>query len=411
MWLACMCVEMFLLFSSLIIFVFGLGPDVPQTPDYSEVEMRNYFEELFPDFSDEETEVTGYVDLDDKIHPSQFAMEVRELLDDTERVGPDLSREASMIELLPSGQVLWLDHCIITTGSSSLWAVHGNSDLLVKYQIYMLTDRDMEYFHPLSREYYMMSRIQHMGFTPKVHYLSGPSLLLPRFVSSEKVSHVNMADQNWQSYAVGRDVRFMVMERIHGAPLCQMQTFSFTENQVALIGFKMLKILQQLHDHAGIVHGDIHAGNLIYESARNGLKLIDFGLANFIMPANVQGPPRAQHYLYAPWEQEGFRPERRDDVYRAVIILVEFFVGYNFLEQWFNQQSFEESLRAKKFANLFAPRVKTNSNNPHVTHLTNLHLAHLDKWSNILKLAQSVNLNERPPYEAILAQLLTICRS
>ena len=91
---------------------------------------------------------------------------------------------------------------------------------------------------------------------------------------------------------------------------------------------KTIEILAQVHS-GGLVHGDIHRFNLVYADLNNvpgTLGLIDFGRAEPFVDANGEhvrrGPPETPYgdwnaALLSPWEIEGLRLTRRDDMFRT----------------------------------------------------------------------------------------------
>lgn len=71
------------------------------------------------------------------------------------------------------------------------------------------------------------------------------------------------------------------------------------------IMLKTIRGIKQMHDR-GIMHGDIHTGNVVIMSKDNPrIGFIEFCLA---------------FSLYLTYESDGYRASYRDDVYRAVLI-------------------------------------------------------------------------------------------
>ena len=91
---------------------------------------------------------------------------------------------------------------------------------------------------------------------------------------------------------------------------------------------KTIEILAQVHS-AGLVHGDIHGKNLVYADVNDvpgTLRLIDYGRAEPFVDANGEhvreGRPATPYgdwskALLSPWEIEGLRLTRRDDMFRT----------------------------------------------------------------------------------------------
>ena len=323
---------------------------------------------------------------------AELDLHIREAIEDLDKPGPIVEKGPSrLFETLPSGEIFVLEKPRHMTRCSVLWTVENRPDLFIKYQVYP-REVDPIYLHPLSREFYFSGLVEPLNISPKMHYLSGPAFAPVRAVASPKFGQAGMS--NWNTQALGREVRFVVMERIDGKSLLELQNRPFSEKHTAIIGIHMISIIRKLHDATNIVHGDIHAGNWMYQKSM-GLKLIDFGRARFVSPQTAHGLPFGKHQLWSPWEQQGAYSQRRDDVYRAVFILVQCLVGPEFVKKWLD--SFDESqmIAQKLFANLF----EINSS---------ISLSNFQQWRSVLLLARSCTQDQRPPYEAILGQLRAV---
>jgi serine/threonine protein kinase len=87
-----------------------------------------------------------------------------------------------------------------------------------------------------------------------------------------------------------------------------------------------LQAIERIHVK-GVVHGDIHWGNLVLLN-RNGhqdLRLIDFGNAMFademeLLPAIVRVPGSYNHCYFSHWNLAGYRFAYRDDVFKALMV-------------------------------------------------------------------------------------------
>ena len=329
------------------------------------------------------------------LNPTELDFHLREVVDDMDKSGPDMNSIGNRMEPLLNGEILGLERQLFRSWSSALWSVTNRPDILIKYQIYA-PDEYPVYFHSLSREYYFLDWIEHLRISPKVFYLSGPSRVGARATTSRKCSAVAMTDIEWTKEAVGREVRFMVMEKVPGLSLYEYQEQRrFTEKSAAHFGKKIMNILRILHDETNIVHGDIHMGNWMYEPVGQLVKLIDFGSARFVTSNIAPREPRSKHVLWSPWEHEGSYAQRRDDVFRTVFILAELVTGRDFLINWFKPKNSNQMIRDKLNANLFQL-------NPLVL------IRQGEKWQNILRLARSCTQDERPNYEAIIAELESI---
>ena len=99
---------------------------------------------------------------------------------------------------------------------------------------------------------------------------------------------------------------------------------------VVQITVQVVELLRDLHA-TGVVHGDVHGGNILFKDSSSvvdmstsQLVLIDFEFALFY-PVEVGMDARRTDStahrvpaLLSPWELQGFRTGRRDDVFRAI---------------------------------------------------------------------------------------------
>ena len=127
-------------------------------------------------------------------------------------------------------------------------------------------------------------------------------------------------------------MRFMVMKRM-GPCLSERVADTSNLHLGVQVGVQMMHLLRRLHN-AGIYHGDIHAGNVCESrSEPEVFKLIDFGFGGFVegesFDAGSRGPIRT-HASLTEWQLNGYRPSRRDDVYKAVELVAFIAVGHSF---------------------------------------------------------------------------------
>ncbi len=103
-----------------------------------------------------------------------------------------------------------------------------------------------------------------------------------------------------------------------------------------------MELIEQLHD-AGIMHNDIHGGNIAFRSPLGDtqwggpnsddlpdLVLIDFGFSSFFPPDMGSARQTSQETIdsfnkvfVSPWQMTLSREGRRDDVYRLVQLLAD----------------------------------------------------------------------------------------
>ena len=142
----------------------------------------------------------------------------------------------------------------------------------------------------------------------------------------------------------GSTARMLLMEKFGGVDLeaffARFRASRGVEyiQAVLTIGLKSLNLVKRLHAR-GIVHGDIHPGNILFKTDKNlaatdwrtdDLVLIDLGLASFF-PDEVDHSEFAPHararsnpFVLSHWELDSQRPGRRDDVFRLFEMLAVF---------------------------------------------------------------------------------------
>lgn len=121
-------------------------------------------------------------------------------------------------------------------------------------------------------------------------------------------------------YDVGRagNVEYLVMELLEGTLLAdRLRKGPLPLTEAMAAGRALASALAEAH-RIGIVHHDVKPGNILL--TRNGLSLIDFGIAN---PATARaGIPAGTPPYMAP-EQAGGTSDPRSDVYSAGVVLRE----------------------------------------------------------------------------------------
>ena len=126
-------------------------------------------------------------------------------------------------------------------------------------------------------------------------------------------------------YDVGPN--FLVMELLDGSTLAdEMQKGPLAWEQIIRYGAQVSSALTEAHAR-GIVHRDLKPGNIMV--TRNGLKVMDFGLARMASDATltaantVMGTPE---YM-SPEQMQGWEADERTDLFALGLVLYEMAAG------------------------------------------------------------------------------------
>jgi tetratricopeptide (TPR) repeat protein/predicted Ser/Thr protein kinase len=149
-----------------------------------------------------------------------------------------------------------------------------------------------------------------------------------------KLNHPNIETVYAFSSQDGLD--FLAMELISGVPLNQrLKDGPVSEREVMRFGVQMCDGLAAAHDQ-GVIHRDLKPSNL-FITAENRLKILDFGLAILLKPAEAgditrsitEVPGRVEGTLpyMSPEQLRGESTDARSDIYSAAAVLYEMSTG------------------------------------------------------------------------------------
>jgi hypothetical protein len=175
------------------------------------------------------------------------------------------------------------------------------------------------------------------------------------------------------------------------------------------IGIKLLNILEKLHNQGGVVHGDIHTGNVcLSESDDEKLVLIDFARARFVSETQTDERIRASQSwndaFLSPWEIDGFISSRRDDVFRALLVTAVLINGHEYYEYLSGQNDeISTSMTIKQTENLFIyPGTIESSNDSYVNERSDM----VQNLQKALEHSRSLHsTSDKPPYGLIIQAL------
>ena len=263
-------------------------------------------------------------------------------------------------------------------------------------------------FNPILRDWAVMSNFMHTAVTPKVYFLS-PAVALPRLKTPKTDFTMTSAERELCIHR-GGTVRYLVMEKGYASlsqVMRQVYRRPLSLRETVSVMLKTLRFISELHSR-GIIHGDIHSGNVLLMNAKFwDIRLIDFGASIFSdeldgLPDKDNTPMNYVHPLLTHWNMEdGYRYSYRDDVYRTLWMGASLMNGPHFDAYFTNLAVVDPPalVEFKKSSFIFTyPGESVDVIPPHGDIRT-----HLEK---ALRLARSVaTVHNRPPYGAILEEL------
>ena len=257
---------------------------------------------------------------------------------------PDLDAALDAFTPLMGGEmhenVLGLDS--ITVGAtigrgrwSTVKAVIGQPRLALKYQLNC--EQLNAELHPLLMDYWLGVAAAKVGAAAMPAFVS-PAAALPPYNTTAK-SDVVASETEWETCrAHGGVIRYMLMERV-GECLSVFEKRDthgpyMSVHLATRVGIQVLSLLKRLHT-SGIVHGDIHPGNICQKLNKPGeMTLIDFGTGLFVDAEITHRPVAGSltwvHPAMSPWQLDGWGYSRRDDIYKLLFTMANLMIGESF---------------------------------------------------------------------------------
>ena len=291
----------------------------------------------------------------------------------------------------------------VATKTSVIFEAERTPDLLVKYQVDCF-DIDTEGIHPLLKDYWFLRRLGEKKLTPRAYFLSAPASMPIR--ETFKTTFLMTPRERYSCAKAGGRVRYMLSEKVGKDIHSLMANYAGGKvpvEKVFRLGVKMMDLIRKLHDEGGVVHGDIHTGNICFKSEHNHeeLRLIDFGRANLVVSAADGVEPIVMEAfgwndpLLSPWNMEGFREARRDDVFKVLIAIAFLMNGHEYAAT-LRLQTMEEAYEYKTRGDIFTiPGRDPVVNSPRVALIL----------AEILQIVRMTQLDQRPDYEAVISRL------
>ena len=258
-----------------------------------------------------------------------YAMRQRKLDEDNDDYTPNMS---SVWESTPELGEFIIGELLGAGLYGSVFAIPEHPKWVIKYQ----SDCEQLRYavHPLLTDFWLSREAAAVGVSLGPSFIS-PGTYFPLNPTLKSSFRIERGDWH-QCRRMGAVIRFMVMPRVGTCLDAFIPKPGHMDPAMAImVGIQVLTDLRQLHA-AGIVHGDIHRGNVCWSMEERGVvKLIDYGLGTFSDSESdvaVRDDREWSHIALTPWQVEGRSFSRRDDVYKVIHLVAQLMLGDNFLD-------------------------------------------------------------------------------
>ena len=237
-------------------------------------------------------------------------------------------------EIVPHMGKLTLDERIAQNAAAVVYTTKENPDVLIKYEV----SYPHGSIHPLLRDYWLGLEASALNLSARPMFISPAAAMIksrgPKVAFSAPRPKFNLDDHSGDEGEphVGL-VRYMVIERLPGCLSILHKMTPTSSGGDTTVSFAMamgtdylVPLIAELHGTAGIIHGDIHTGNICV-GRDSKMKLIDFGLGKYVEEEADTMWVLPDHPALTPWQLEGATFARRDDVYKAVYIIASLMFG------------------------------------------------------------------------------------
>jgi serine/threonine-protein kinase len=147
-----------------------------------------------------------------------------------------------------------------------------------------------------------------------------------------RLNHPNLA--HIYDFDTQDGIDFLVMEFVEGTTLARrIMEGTFPQKEVLELGAQIAQTLQEAHERS-VIHRDLKPANIMVTSAGQ-IKLLDFGLAKLLKPADIattqsltEGYEAAGTLPYmSPEQLRGAPSDFRTDIYATGVVLYEMVTG------------------------------------------------------------------------------------
>ena len=316
-------------------------------------------------------------------------------------------------EILPKnilGGKIELGDIIVRNELSVVREILHQPDHVIKYE---MSCSNTGQPHPLITDYHFERISFYLGLSPEPIFLSPPTpMSMQRGPKTRFTVDDGLLDRCIRR---GRSVvRYMVMKRVGECFVDLISDKShgrFSIKQSARYGAELVRKLQILHEN-GVIHGDFHCGNVCLSlNDPDDIKIIDFGHARFIDAETdelLRTPFSEFHQSFSPWQFEGSRYARRDDVFKAIFMVAELMNDIDPFWTKLKQLHPHDLYRWKKEEFIFKSLASDPFNRLSKRSLE-IRVAVLEEFETILHVVRSLHsISDRIPYDEIIERFETI---
>jgi hypothetical protein len=271
-------------------------------------------------------------------------------------------------QLTPAG-ILTLGSVIAETSTTIVFEIVENPTAVIKYTTNCMdagihpSVRDYTFLRMIENDFRNMTSLSGISTLNSDTWFRAPDIPTPRvYYISPPVRHTLIRKSIKSNFKLGRgtrwincvenfaQIRYVIMDRVY-ASMNELTTQPptggvFPIDFVMRMGISVIEAIRYLHDR-GIVHNDIHAGNIVLSQDGTKFLLIDFG-RSLLMDPNTRHLQTNRLYdmgekwddpLNSPWELEGYEQSVRDDLYKVLESMARMLDGHvlaNFLKSFNN---------------------------------------------------------------------------
>ena len=227
--------------------------------------------------------------------------------------------------------------------TSRVFLVKDDATRVIKYQASYHSPKH----HPLLREHQFLGFLEQFELAPRAYFAE--SVLWED--ASELWTKNDQTPLRPDLY-----VHRLVMDYVGSSLRDRMSSGKLRPLVAHNLAASLLEVLQRLHVDAKVVHGDIHIANVV-ALADGGVFLIDFGRSEQITEDEAFQLARpgkvTPHEVFSPWELRGHLPGKRDDVFRALLVLSYMLCGVQAASLHFQTSDWSLAVFKKQSVSLF----------------------------------------------------------